>query len=416
MTARPPTSPAPDAPGATELEWLDREIVLDSAGPARSYLVRSAGGKYLRLSPTAFRLLQLARGRTVEEVAEAAGAPVDAVRAAYAAVERKVREIEARGTQPYAGMWLKFDVVPARWVNRAAALLTWAFRPGAAVAVLLLIGAAALASAAWGGAVATSGRHALPAAVALFGLSLLVHELGHAAACLRYGAAPSAIGVGFYIAFPILYSDVSAAWSLSRRQRAVVDLGGIYLQSAVGALYLLLHLVTGWAPFQVAVAGIVSTVVLSMNPLLRFDGYWVVSDLLGIANLHAEGRRALRHVWDRLRRRSPPALPWPGWVVALVAAHSTLSTMLFAWFMVRVSPFLVRTVSGYPGAVRRAIAGGGTRSIASLLGATLALVVAGAMVVRLGRRLAGFARRLRPRPAGGDPPDAAAAPPAPQPR
>jgi putative peptide zinc metalloprotease protein len=114
----------------------------------------------------------------------------------------------------------------------------------------------------------------------------LFHELGHAAALNHYGFRRSEIGWGLYISFPVFYTDLSDCWKLKRGQRAMVDLGGIYFHclALVGILCLILwkhnHLLVYcffFADLQIAAA---------MNPFLRMDGYWLVGDLFGIADLN----------------------------------------------------------------------------------------------------------------------------------
>jgi putative peptide zinc metalloprotease protein len=60
--------------------------------------------------------------------------------------------------------------------------------------------------------------------------TMLLHELGHASACRKYGCEHAEIGFCLYLIFPALYIDLSAAWRLPRLQRAVIDIGGMYFQ------------------------------------------------------------------------------------------------------------------------------------------------------------------------------------------
>jgi putative peptide zinc metalloprotease protein len=135
----------------------------------------------------------------------------------------------------------------------------------------------------------------------LTALGIFVHELGHLAACRRFGGHHGGIGVGIYWCLPAFYAEVHGAWVLPRYQRAGVDAGGIYLQflfcGVIGALYLLF-----------ASPALLHTIVLThflmlhtLNPALKFDGYWLLSDLAGIHNLHARMRETARGL---LRGRS----------------------------------------------------------------------------------------------------------------
>lgn len=375
-----------------ELEWLDREVVLDTSESKRTYVVRTRSGRYFRLTASAFRLIRhLKEGRSLEDLARAMHQDPREARAAYARLCEKLEAASERDGLVRAGFWLKMDLLPAAWVTRASSLFAWAFRPWAALPLLVF---AALVATAWSlerthASIDASGLH-LACAYGLYFLSLAVHELGHAAACKRFGASPSAIGFAFYLFFPVLYSDVSEAWALPRRQRVVVGLGGAYLQLLVGAIYVALYMATGWSPWILAVAGIAGTLTLSLNPFFRFDGYWVIADLLGVNNLSREGLRALRHGWDRLRGRNPAPLPWRGWIVWAMSAHAALSVGAVGWMLVRMGPPLLAHLLASPRVALRLVQSLRDPSgvltgadVTGLAGATISLLFACAMLWRL---------------------------------
>jgi putative peptide zinc metalloprotease protein len=121
----------------------------------------------------------------------------------------------------------------------------------------------------------------------------LFHEFGHAAALNHYGFRRSEIGWGLYISFPVFYTDLSDSWKIKRGQRAMVDLGGIYFHCI--SLLIILGLIIWkhnhlllycffFVDIQIATA---------LNPFLRMDGYWLVGDLFGIADLN---KRVVRWV------------------------------------------------------------------------------------------------------------------------
>jgi len=116
--------------------------------------------------------------------------------------------------------------------------------------------------------------------------SVLSHEIGHASACRRFGEAYGDIGFGIYLIFPVFYADVTRIWKLSRWQRVIVDLGGMYFQLLTGVFYYLIYRLSGNWLWLLASVQIDILILLSFNPIAKFDGYWLVSDLLGIPNLH----------------------------------------------------------------------------------------------------------------------------------
>jgi len=139
-------------------------------------------------------------------------------------------------------------------------------------------------------------------------LSVLFHELGHLSACTFHGCRHGELRFGLYLIFPVFYSNVTRAWSLPRRARIAVDLGGIYFQMLLAIPALAAYWITSrpvWIYFCLA---LVSMAAFALNPFLRFDGYWLCSDLLGVPNLRARSRLYLQQILLRaLGGKVPPS-------------------------------------------------------------------------------------------------------------
>lgn len=145
--------------------------------------------------------------------------------------------------------------------------------------------------------------------VALFVTYPLVkglHELGHGYAVKRWGGEVHELGVMFLVLMPVPYVDASAASAFRDKwRRAVVGAAGIIVELVLASLALMLWLNSepGWLrsfAFSVILIGGVSTLVFNGNPLLRFDGYYVLSDVLEIPNL---GVRANRYIGYLIQRQ-----------------------------------------------------------------------------------------------------------------
>lgn len=129
-------------------------------------------------------------------------------------------------------------------------------------------------------------------AIMLYGCFLviiLLHELGHAAAACRFGVEPQEIGFGLYFIFPVFYTNVTGIWALPARKRTVVNLAGIYFQ-LIANLPLLILFYTGVCNPICFVLITANTIGLlsALNPFLRYDGYWLFSDIFNIPNLHVK--------------------------------------------------------------------------------------------------------------------------------
>ena len=125
----------------------------------------------------------------------------------------------------------------------------------------------------------------------------LIHELGHAFACRRFGGEVHELGVMFLVFMPAPYVDASTAWGLpSRWQRMFVGAGGMIAELFVAALMAFVWINTTGDLFLHQLAyntmliASVSTVIFNANPLLRYDGYYILSDFLEIPNLSQKAK------------------------------------------------------------------------------------------------------------------------------
>ena len=157
----------------------------------------------------------------------------------------------------------------------------------------------------------------------LYGLALCLvkslHELGHALTAVRFGCRVPTMGLCFMVLCPMLYTDVSDAWKLpSRRQRLAIDAAGLIVETALACLatFLWAFLPDGPArslAFAVATTGWLLSLGLNLNPFMRFDGYYMLSDATGIENLQprafAFGRWQMREWLFGLDRPPPEPMP-----------------------------------------------------------------------------------------------------------
>jgi hypothetical protein len=168
--------------------------------------------------------------------------------------------------------------------------------------------------------------------IALTVVSVAFHELGHASACRRGGGRPGAMGAALYLVWPVFYTDVTDSYRLGRAGRLRVDLGGLYFNGIFT-----LGTVGVWALVRadallVMVPIQLLQMVRQLVPLVRFDGYHILADLVGVPDLFARIRPILRSVVPG-RGTTAEANPLKSWVRLVVSA----------WVVV-VVPFLVVTL------------------------------------------------------------------------
>jgi putative peptide zinc metalloprotease protein len=356
-------------------------------------------GTPVRLSPSAYYLLAAVEsgvgyGVLAEGLSRRQGRTVSAgeIESAYHGLAERLER--ASRPRPSSSFRFRFSLLPESVVSRIAGRLAVLFRPRWALGLLVAsVASAAFLLPGWNIQLVESGS--FYAGYGLFLISLLAHELGHASASARFRARPSDIGVVLYLIFPALFSDVTRAWKLGRWQRVVVDLGGIYFQLVAGAVYVLIGWATDWTAFQAAAVMIVLSCLVSLNPLLRFDGYWALADALGVTRLDREPGRLLRHLAGRFRRQSGKhSWPWPAGITAALTAYSALVLCGWSYLLYRLVPDLWHRASDYPAqvvSVLQGIADAGLPQGGMLTGlavSTLVLVLASLMTRQVIRRAA----------------------------
>lgn len=121
------------------------------------------------------------------------------------------------------------------------------------------------------------------------------HELGHAYQATLRNVRVTSMGVAFMVMFPLLYTDVSDAWRRrDRRDKLMIDAGGVLMELGLAAVATLLWVFLPDGPLRMAVFAIATTswvlsLFVNLNPFMRFDGYYFLSDATGIQNLQPRG-------------------------------------------------------------------------------------------------------------------------------
>lgn len=211
-------------------------------------------------------------------------------------------------------------------------LFAWSFKPAVLLPSISLVAAAEV----WLAATQPIGE-ALNNAIrtptsilfvlALAVLSCLFHEIGHASACRYSGVRPGVMGCGIYVVWPAFYTDITDSYRLGRGGRLRTDLGGVYFNGIFLVALTGLYALTGYDPLLVAVVAVNLEIIQQLLPTLRFDGYYIVSDLVGIPDLFKYIRPILRRTL--LRRPADERLNalkrWPqvivtAWVLTVIPA------------------------------------------------------------------------------------------------
>ena len=183
----------------------------------------------------------------------------------------------------------------------------------------------------------------------------MLHEFGHGLSCKRLGGECHEIGFMLLVLTPCLYCNVSDSWRLPNKwHRAAIGAAGMYVEIIIATLatFVWWYVEPGWIQdlcLQIMLVSSVSTILFNGNPLLRFDGYYILSDLLEIPNMYQKSTKALttllgRH-WLGLEipddQLMPSNRPW-------AFAMYTVAAFIYRWvILASIIIFLTRWLEPY---------------------------------------------------------------------
>ncbi|MCA8982230.1 MAG: hypothetical protein KDA76_00590 [Planctomycetaceae bacterium] len=133
----------------------------------------------------------------------------------------------------------------------------------------------------------------------------VVHEFGHAFVCRHFGAEPQQIGVMIMVFTPTLYCDVTDSWLLKNKwQRMAIGLGGPLFEASLASLALFVWWWTEpgtlhYVCLNLFLMSTVTNTIFNLNPLVKYDGYYILSDYLEIPNLKQQSDRAMQVAFCR---------------------------------------------------------------------------------------------------------------------
>lgn len=133
----------------------------------------------------------------------------------------------------------------------------------------------------------------------LFISLLFTHEMGHALSAKAFGVNCKEIGLGLYIIFPVLYTNLGESWRLFKEKRVIINLSGIYFQLILGSLLGFSALMVNSTIFTYLFFSNLLIILLNLNPFIKLDGYWVVSDLLATKNLTKAAYEEVKNIFSK---------------------------------------------------------------------------------------------------------------------
>ncbi len=271
--------------------------------------------------------------------------------------ERERKELMGKFSNILAVRWKGID--PERLLRFLYPFTRWMFGT-AAITFFAMLGIAALLLI---GVQFDVFRSRLPEFNAFFGpsnwlmlmtvlcVTKVIHEFGHGLLCHHYGGECHEMGFMLLVLTPCLYCNVSDSWMLpSKWQRAFIGAGGIYFELVMATIAtfvwwfsepgLLNHLA-----LRVMFICSISTVLFNGNPLLRFDGYYILADLIEIPNLRQKATKILQNkageVCMGLEMPEDPFLPQSN---QFMFGLYTVAAVAYRWFVFASIMFFLNSV------------------------------------------------------------------------
>ncbi|MHC4695896.1 MAG: PqqD family peptide modification chaperone [Planctomycetota bacterium] len=248
------------------------------------------------------------------------------------------------------------DHILERWVGVFGKLVTWFGAAGVAVALAFgLFSLAGREKELFDGSAGVLSQDNLVWLYACFVVTKLIHEFGHGFACKQFGRVNRSggevheMGIMLLVFTPVPYVDASSSWAFrSKWQRIVVAAAGMLVEFTIAGAAAIVWANTSQGTlthalaFNVIFIAGVSTLLFNGNPLLRYDGYYILSDLLEIPNL---AQRSRQYLYDLVKRyafgtkgpRQPVAPNERPWLVSYAIASTVYRTFICIFILLFVA-------------------------------------------------------------------------------
>jgi putative peptide zinc metalloprotease protein len=232
------------------------------------------------------------------------------------------------------GLRLRLVLLPPSLVQWLGAALTVFFLPVVVVAALValvavdvwLVRTTDLAPAL---ALALAQPVTILVLLAIVAASVVFHEFGHAAGCRYGGGRPGRIGMGLYLVYPALYTDVTDSQRLGKSARLRTDLGGVYFNGLAILAVASAYATTGYQPLLLAIVLIHVEMLQQLIPIVRLDGYYILTDLVGVPDL-----------FDRVGPVLASMLPWKRPDPRVTELRPAARTAITIWVLLVVPALL----------------------------------------------------------------------------
>jgi putative peptide zinc metalloprotease protein len=352
----------------TDSRVSDIEVRQFAASGKTQQYIAGFGGRHFEISEAVATLISVMQeSETLSEVAQKYRGANDrqySESELEKIIERCIAPILHAPKTPRKHPFLfKVELLSQPAIERFSNVLKIVFHPGIVAVLLLCIIATETCFIAHSTMQISFGEVNLYIILGTIGLLLLssfVHEVGHASACRYFKVKHGGVGFGLYLTFPVFYTDVSETWKLKRKERLVVNMAGVYFQLILLIPFFLIYFYTGNHIIKWFLLSINIGLLVTLNPFFKFDGYWIISDLLGVSNLRQKSKGLFRFFIKKLFKRETGTVPYLLQIksaerMALVIYTVIVNLFFACYFFFLIPAFIYRFCTSFPPLVEQLI-------------------------------------------------------------
>lgn len=168
-------------------------------------------------------------------------------------------------------------------------------------------------------------------------IAAVFHEIGHISASIKFGIVPRWAGVGIYFVSPVTFVDVDNTWKLKQRERLIVDIGGIYFQLIIALIYSVIYLIFNKIVFLQVSSLLIISALFNLNPFLKYDGYWILSDILGVYNLNKQLAVSIKILLNNIfKKEKINNFNYTNFKNYIIGVYSLISMYFYLYFSYRL--------------------------------------------------------------------------------
>lgn len=300
----------------------------------------------IKITRELYSLLQRIDGRkNMLELAQEDGCDIDSLYtvlymnlAKYGIVKSPDIKVSHKKKPNY--LKLSFIVIPPKLISKVTPYLKFLFQPK----VMLTLFIFSLTVIVFGiinkyDAIVSLNMDSIWLPLLIFGfISVTFHEFGHVTATDYFGAEHGGIGGGFYLFTPVYFADVTDIWKLKSGERIIVNLAGIYFELLICSLYVVVGILFSSNLLYLIGLLIFVKTLFNLNPFLRSDGYWVLTDAVGIPNLYKTSSLKLWGILKKIFTGKGNAITAKNFMLALYASVNYLILVVFLYYVIVLNP------------------------------------------------------------------------------